>query len=217
MEVSIRNSAACAAGAAAAFAIFYALGMYVTQHGEPAVLWSFAQAVRGHALGIAWGFTTLCYPYVLAPLSLGCIVLAIVNPRWRVPVLTILVVMLLSWRGADLFQHVFARPRRADWLVKHELSFSYPSSHASIAIGFYFYWGITLLRSGIAKWLRVTAFSALTVVTFAIMWSRLALAAHYPADLLGGALLGAALILLAEAALCAIAASRLSLAEKAVD
>ena len=46
--------------------------------------------------------------------------------------------------AADLFQHLFARPRRLDWVVKHERAFSYPSSHAAIATGFYALWAVML-------------------------------------------------------------------------
>jgi undecaprenyl-diphosphatase len=108
-------------------------------------------------------------------------------------------VALVCWGAADGFQHYFARPRRDDWLIRHEHAFSYPSSHAAICTGFYFFWGLTLLRSQLAAWLRVGAFTLLTALTLGIIWSRLALGAHYPTDVIGGAALGAVIILLAAA------------------
>ncbi|HEY9180135.1 MAG TPA: phosphatase PAP2 family protein [Candidatus Baltobacteraceae bacterium] len=178
---------------------FLWLGYDVTPHGEPPALWAFAQNVRGHAVAAAWVLTNAGYAYVLAPLYLLCILLAIFSRRWRVPALVIVGAGLVAWGAADYFQHDFARPRRHDWLIRHEHAFSYPSSHAAICTAFYFYWGLALLRAHARAWLRWTAFALLTTLTLGIIWSRLALAAHYPTDVIGGTVLGAVVILLAEA------------------
>ena len=102
--------------------------------------------------------------------------------------------LLLCWRGADLFQHFFARPRRLDWVVKHETSFSYPSSHAAIAAGFYGLWAAMLYMSELPRTTRVVAGTALLVLAIAVCWSRLALGAHFATDLIGGILLGVAFV-----------------------
>lgn len=188
-----------AVAAVALFAGFMWLGYYVKLHGEPPAMWAFAQAVRGHGIGLAWAFTNAGFAYILAPLYALSAIVAIVSPRWRLPALLVLAAGLAAWGLADGFQHYFARPRRDDWLIRHEHAFSYPSSHATISTAFYFFWGLVLLRSGLAAWLRVTAFIFLTALTLGIMWSRLALAAHYPCDVLGGAALGLMLVLLAVA------------------
>jgi undecaprenyl-diphosphatase len=198
-DVDVTGVLALVVPAIVLFAGFMWLGFYVTHRGEPPALWAFAQGVRGHAIGFAWFLTNLGYAYVLAPLYAFCIVVAIVNPRWRVPALLVIAVALICWGAADGFQHYFARPRRADWLIRREHAFSYPSSHAAICTGFYFLWGLVLLRSSLEKWLRVSAFTLLALLTLGIIWSRLALAAHYPTDVLGGTLLGLVLILLANA------------------
>ena len=177
------------------------LGFYVTQHGEPAALWAFAQAARGRVEGPAWVLTNAGFAYVVAPLGALCIVIAIVSPRWRLPALFVVAVALACWSATDALQHYFARPRRMDWLIRHEHAYSYPSSHASISTCFYFLWGLVLLRSSLAAWLRVTAFVLLAALTLGIMWSRVALGAHYPTDVIGGALLGAVIILLGQALL----------------
>lgn len=198
-DVDVAGVLTLAVPAIVLFAAFLWLGFYVTHNGEPPALWAFAQAVRGHAIGFAWFLTNLGYAYVLAPLYAICIVVAIVSPRWRLPALAVVAVALICWGAADGFQHYFARPRRDDWLIRHEHAFSYPSSHAAICTGFYFLWGLVLLRSRLASWFRISTFALLAALTLGIMWSRLALAAHYPTDVLGGATLGAVLILLAEA------------------
>jgi len=180
---------------------FLWLGFYVKVHGEPPALWLFAQAVRGRAIGAAWILTNIGYASVLAPLFVLTALAGIFSPRWRVPALYVLVVALACWAAADNFQHFFARPRRGDWLIRHEHAFSYPSSHAAISTGFYFLWGLVLLRSKLPSWLSVGAFTVLTALTLGIIWSRMALGAHYPTDVIGGAMLGAALALLGAALL----------------
>lgn len=189
------------AAAALCLGAFLLLGWAVTRYGEPLWLLRFEAALRGHALLVAWVLTWSCYAYVLAPLFAGLLVLAALRPRWRVPALLSVAVALLCWRGADLFQHLYARPRRLDWLVKHETSYSFPSSHAAISTGFYFLWANVLRLSTLPAWVRYAGFWGLTALTLAIWWSRLALAAHYATDLAGGALLAGA-IAFAGLALC---------------
>lgn len=190
---------ALAAPAVVLFAGFMWLGFYVTAHGEPPAMWAFAQSVRGHAIGLAWVLTNIGFAQVLAPLYVLSLIVAAVSPRWRLPALVIVAVALAAWGAADGFQHYFARPRRDDWLIRHEHAFSYPSSHAAISTAFYFFWGLVFLRSGPATWLRIGAFVLLTALTLGIIWSRLALAAHYPTDVIGGTVLGGMLVLLAVA------------------
>ncbi|MGP8100275.1 MAG: phosphatase PAP2 family protein [Candidatus Cybelea sp.] len=98
--------------------------------------------------------------------------------------------MLISWRAADYFQHVFERARPVDWVVKHETTFSYPSSHAAIAMGFYALLALMIFASDLPKTTRNVAAALLVLLALAICWSRLALGAHYITDLVGGTLLG---------------------------
>jgi undecaprenyl-diphosphatase len=134
------------------------------------------------------------------------LIVAIVSKRWRVRALYVIAVALICWGLADGFQHFFARPRRDDWLIRHEHAFSYPSSHAAISTGFYFLWGWVLLRSELPRWIRFASFIILTAFTLGIVWSRLALGAHYPTDVCGGIMLGLAVSLLAAAAVKVLAA-----------
>lgn len=204
--MTVRSASKSAIAAIVLFAVFLALGGYVVRHGEPPVLWAFAQSVRGHAVGLAWGFTNAGWAPVLAPLYTICLIVAAVNKQWRVRALYVVIVALICWGLADGFQHFFARPRRGDWLIRHEHAFSYPSSHAAISTGFYFLWGWVLLRSELRRWIRYTCFIVLTAITLGIVWSRLALAAHYPTDVFGGILLGLAVSLLVAAEVKVLAA-----------
>ncbi len=145
-----------------------------------------------HSTLIAWCLPWGCFAYVLVPLCLLLIVVAIVHRGWRARTAFAIVSLLLAWRGADAFQRYFMRPRRLDWVVKHETSFSFPSSHAAIATGFYVLLAIFIWRSGLRH--RRLAAGLVTALAVAILWARLALAAHYLTDLAGGVLWGVAVI-----------------------
>ncbi len=181
------------------FAAFSWLGAYVTVHGEPPAFWTFAKGVRGHSLGVAWALTNCGWPQVLAPLYAACIAVAIWIRAWRTRMVYLIAVALTAWVAADRLQVFFARPRRLDWLIRHETAFSYPSSHAAISTAFYLVAAVLLLCSESSARVRYPAFVALTAVWLGILWSRLSLAAHYPTDVAGGVALGAAIALLGAA------------------
>jgi undecaprenyl-diphosphatase len=179
--------------AAAAFAIaFAALGIQVTRFGETPVLVSLESALVNHSTLVAWWLTWACYPLVLGPVGIVLLIVAWRVPAWRGRILFSLGALLVCWLAADLFQHVFARPRRLDWVVKHETSFSFPSSHAAISVGFYGLWAYLIAWSDL-PWRRVLAW-LLVALVLAVLWSRLALGAHYATDLLGGAFLALAVL-----------------------
>lgn len=181
------------------FAAFLLLGRYVSTHPEPHGLSVFALQLRGHGTGVAWVFTEMGWGYVLAPLYVALIAFAIFRPEWRIPALFVVAMALICWGAATEFQHFFARPRRTDWLIRHETAFSYPSSHAAISTGFYFLSGLFALRSQLPSWARYTSFVVLTIITLGIIWSRIELAAHHITDVIGGVLLALAIILAATA------------------
>lgn len=192
--------------AAVFFGAFVAIGWFVSAAGEPALFVGWERALDNHSDLVAWWLTWLCYVYVLVPLCLGLIALAVLSPGWRARVIASLVMILAGWAASDLAQKFFRRPRRLDWFVRHETAFSFPSTHATLAVAFYFLWAILLLRSRLPTPLRYGAFGFLTVLAGAICWSRLALGAHYLTDLIGGALLGLALMACALAVAKVVAA-----------
>ena len=193
--------------ACVALAAFLALGYYVRARGEPAVFLAWERAAFDHATLVAWWLTWACYVDVLVPICIALLILAWRLPTWRARIFMSIVTLLISWRAADLYQHVFARARPIHWVVKHETAFSYPSSHAAIVAGFYALWAGMLYASNLPRRARLTAACALGALCLAILWSRLALGAHYVTDLAGGLLLGGCVALLG---LAAVPAGRLS-------
>jgi undecaprenyl-diphosphatase len=179
---------------------FVALGLDVVRHGEPAPLLGWERALLDHSTLVAWWLTWSCFKEVLFPLAFLLIIVAWRVPAWRARIVFSLVLLLLCWRGSDLFQHLFARPRPLDWVVKHETSFSYPSTHAAIATGFYALWAVMLYASELPRRIRGIGAFLLLLLAIAICWSRLALGAHYLTDLAGGVLLAVALVSVALAA-----------------
>jgi membrane-associated phospholipid phosphatase len=190
--VSSRNR--CELVGLAAFVGFFVLGRVIGASGEPSELLAWERGLVGHSTLVAWWLTESCYPVVLVPIALALLILAWRAPAWRARALLSVAMLLLCWRGADFFQHFFARPRRLDWAVKHETSFSYPSSHAAIAIGFYGLGAVMLYLSDLPKVVRRAGAVLIGLFAVAICWARLALGAHYVTDLIGGALLALAFV-----------------------
>jgi membrane-associated phospholipid phosphatase len=58
------------------------------------------------------------------------------------------------------------------------------------AVVVYLLWAYYLWRSPLPPWARSAGSIVLTLWALGIMWSRPALGAHYPSDVLGGVLLG---------------------------
>ncbi|HEV3092020.1 MAG TPA: phosphatase PAP2 family protein [Candidatus Cybelea sp.] len=186
-----------------AFAAFIALGRDVVASGEPGAFVPLEQSAFDHSTLVAWWLTWACYPAVLIPICIVLSILAWRFPAWRARLLLSLVSLLVSWRAADLFQHVFERARPLQWVVKHETSFSYPSSHAAIVAGFYLLWAALLYTSDLPARTRAAGSVLLALFAIAVCWSRLALGAHYLTDLIGGVLLGSAVACVTLAVLAA--------------
>jgi len=184
----------CVVLAVALWALFAVLGVLVVRNGEPPMLAALQRAADDRSTLVAWWLTWLCYLDVLAPVAIGLLVVAWRAPAWRRQIFFSIAMLLLCWRAADFFQHVFDRARPLDWVVKHETAFSYPSSHAAIAVGFYGLWAAMLFWSAAPSTGRRLAGGALAILAVAICWSRLSLGAHYVTDLAGGALLAAGIV-----------------------
>jgi membrane-associated phospholipid phosphatase len=192
MKSAPRNQLASALTALVSFVLFFALGHAVDHRPDPDWLLTIEASWVNHSTLIAWWLTWFGYAYVLIPVCLILIGVAFANRAWRARSPFAIVSLLLSWQGADGFQKYFMRPRRLDWVVKHETAFSYPSSHAAIVAGFYAVLAIFVWQSAM-PYRRVVA-TLIGLVCIGVLWSRLALGAHYLSDIVGGVLWGATVV-----------------------
>lgn len=166
------------------------LGIVVGRWPDPAWMMPAEHAIVNRGALVAWWITWFGWIDVLLPLAILLLVLAWRLPVWRSRLIFVVVEMALAWRTTDLLQRLFARPRRLDWVVKHETTFSYPSSHAAVAAVVYLLLAILVARGTLRG--RAWIAAALAVLACAILWSRLALGAHYITDLAGGLMWGCA-------------------------
>jgi len=180
-----------AVAAVLAFAAFLALGFGVS--GRPPS--AFDSGELG-VFGTAVAFATVCRaagqfpPYaILCALAL---VLGLVRRAYQSAAIVLIALMLAIWKVSDAFKVVFHRTRPEHWLVAHETTASYPSGHATLVVAFFGFAAVLAWRSGLAAALRWAVAAACVAWIVAIGWSRLALGAHYPTDVLGGYLLGGA-------------------------
>jgi membrane-associated phospholipid phosphatase len=175
-----------------AFAAFLAVGYAVDHAPDPGWLMFAETQWVNHATMLAWAITWFGFFQVLLPLAVVLAIAAVTVPAWRSRLTFAILSLLIAWRGTDMWQRVFARPRRPDWVIKHELSFSYPSSHTTIALAFYLLLAIFVARSALPG--RAWLAPLLALLALGIMWSRLALGAHYLTDIAGGVLWGVTIV-----------------------
>jgi membrane protein DedA with SNARE-associated domain/membrane-associated phospholipid phosphatase len=123
---------------------------------------------------------------------------------WRrhsaVPLASLVVVWAAAWGAAALTKQLVDRPRppTADWLVGVQGP-SFPSQHAAASAAVC---GMVvfLLVPGLSWGRRTAVVSAAVVVTVLVCVSRVYLGVHWCTDVVAGASLGAALVLIAAAA-----------------
>jgi len=189
------NPAARARAAALAVALicavaYTALGLAVSRS-APSAFDRAAEPLAGHGVAIAWILTESCLWPVLVTFGVLALALAAVSRVWRARALFSAILTVVAWQTSDLLKALFARPRPAYWTFHHETSFSYSSGHALFATIVYGLWAYFVCRSSLPVALRYPLAALLTLWGLAVIWSRLALGAHYPTDLIGGVFLGA--------------------------
>jgi membrane-associated phospholipid phosphatase len=175
-------------------AVAYTLLGLAVAHVAPQGIDLAARALAGKAPHLALVFTASCWLPVLVSFGVLEIVLAVRVPPWRGRSLFAALVMLVGWRVSDALKDFFMRPRPPYWLLHHETSYAYSSGHAMFAVIVYFLWAAYVWRSTLPTTFRRIATPVLILWGCGVIWSRLALGAHYPSDLLGGALLGCAFL-----------------------
>jgi len=178
---------------AAYYAIgFVALGLLVSGQ-PPALLDVSARAFAGIGTRPALLLTETGLFPVYATISVVLLIAGIVERRWLRAVLISILTLVAAWQVSDACKELFHRPRPNYWVLIHEPSWSYPSGHTTLVIAFYGFWTAVAWTSDLPlaakRWIRI----AFALFAIAIGWSRLALGAHYPTDLVGGYLLGAAM------------------------
>lgn len=177
--------------AAICTALFAALGWYV-MHQPLSRLDVEGATLRGTAQPLAVAFTLSGYPLTLTVLSVITVVVAILMRVSIAVPLGIALSQTLSQGVVNVAKELYRRARPDDWLYRHELGFSYPSGHATTAIVFYGAWLVVLAASPLPMRTRFAGGIVIGCWMLGIMWSRIALSAHYPTDVIGGTLLGAA-------------------------
>ena len=149
------------------------------------------EAFGGVALPLAAFLTRAGLFPVYATLCAGLLVLAFVRREYLANVTIAVIALVIVWQVSDALKAIFHRPRPEHWFALRETSYSYPSGHAVLSTAFYGFGAYLVWRSALPFSARLAIVVAIVLWILAIGWSRLALGAHFPSDLLGGYLLGA--------------------------
>ena len=155
------------------------------------------RAVAGEAPGLALIFTASCWWESLAALALLAIAVAIRYPAWRGRVLFALTTTLVTWQVSDALKNAFTRPRPEYWVLIHEPSMAYSSGHAMFAVLVFWLWAWFIWNGSLPRPVRLIVAPFLALWGCGVIWSRLALGAHFVTDLIGGVLLGVTALALA--------------------
>jgi undecaprenyl-diphosphatase len=176
----------------------------VVSHAPPSAFDLSSASLIGKDVPVALFFTRAGTFPVYVVLCIAVIIVGIVWRMWLLPAVVSVVTLIAAWRLSDLVKDVFARPRMPDWIAIHETSYSYPSGHAALSLTFYGLWIFFIARSSLPTSVRRALAAAVFAWIAAIGWSRLALGAHYPTDLIGGYLLAIVLLCAALTVYCRI-------------
>lgn len=173
------------------FASFVALGMRVSN--RPLTRLD-AEAVyfRGQLTPLALLFTLSGRSPAL---TAACMIAIVIFSLLRLPVgipLLIAVSQLISQIVVEYAKTLFNRMRPDYWLVGREAGHSYPSGHATTAIVFFIGWAVVIGLGALPGGVKTALIAVLTIWSLGIVWSRLALGAHYLTDVTGGLLFGGA-------------------------
>jgi len=189
----VTRTARYVAVASAAVVAYFALGYYVSTRSPTAFDGAFA-GTYGVARSLAWVLTSSGFFPTLAAVAIVALTVGFRLPAWRSRAFFAVGLNLIGWFVSDALKFLFHRPRPSHWLYRHETSYGYSSGHSTDAIIVYGLWAIFIFRSPLPKAVRMTTGVALVVWALGVSWSRLSLGVHYATDVLGGWLLGIALL-----------------------
>ena len=185
-------------------AIFYVWLGAAVSHVPPHGIDLAGRALVGQAQHLALLFTRSCLWYSLVVLGLVAVGVAIRFPAWRPRVIYAIPTTLITWQASDALKNVFRRPRPDYWRLIHEPTFSYSSGHAMFAVLVFWLWAWFIWNSELPRSVRVVAAPLLALWGCGVIWSRLALGAHYVTDLIGGVLLAVTALGIASAIAAAL-------------
>lgn len=199
---------------AVALVLFGFLGALVSGAAPAPVDATIARLAAGRAPALALLLTKSGLLTFLLPACAGLIAAAVAVPAWRERLIFAVTAVSLTHVASDMAKPLFKRERPPDWIAIHETSYGYPSGHAATATVFlallaYFVW-----RSNLPVKPRAVLAAVLALWAAGICWSRLALGAHYPTDLVGGFLLGTAVVAFMRA-LCGLLGVELEASHRA--
>jgi len=178
--------------------LYVVLGLAVS-HVPPSGIDLAGRALAGEAPHLALIFTMSCYWYVLVSFAIILIVVAIRVPAWRGRAIFAVLTTLVTWQVSDALKNLFRRPRPDYWILIHEPTWAYSSGHAMFAVIVYWLWAWFIWNSDLPLIARRIATPLLALWGCGVIWSRLALGAHWITDLVGGVLLGVTAIAVASA------------------
>ncbi|MDQ2908304.1 MAG: phosphatase PAP2 family protein [Candidatus Eremiobacteraeota bacterium] len=176
--------------------VYFLLGFAVSSR-PPGAIDREAAALVGTATPLAAFLTSLGRFPAYGSECAVILIAGFVRRIWLGRCLTGVALLIIATICSNVLKELFRRPRPAHWIVTHETTYSYASGHCTNSIVFFGFWAYVSLRSALPALPRVAIAVALLVLSGGIGWSRLALGAHYPTDVLGGYLLGAAILELA--------------------
>jgi undecaprenyl-diphosphatase len=172
-------------------ALVFANGALVAHRPPPSIDIA-AGSLRGSAVPLALFFTGLGRWPVLLGLSVVAAGAAIALRTGLTAVAILYGAQVLSQGANAGVKLLFHRARPDAWLHIHETDLSYPSGHAVTAVVFFVGFAILAWHAPLPRPVAGTIAAVLLVCAAGIPWSRMALAAHYFTDVLGGLLLGTA-------------------------
>ena len=186
--------------AAACFAAVLALGAFV-QRAPLTALDRAGLRLRGNGTRAAIVFTRSGYWPALVALNVALFVGLLPSGRVPLPAFVLAGTQLVAQGAAEALKSFFRRARPDDWLFHREFGHAFPSGHAATAAAFYGGLLLVVWTTPLPRAIRLVLTVVLAVWIVGIPWSRMALAAHYGTDVLGGLLLGAGWLCLMAALL----------------
>ncbi len=170
-------------------AILYAALGAAVSHVPPHGIDLAGRALAGQAPQLALLFTRSCLWYSLVALGLIAVAVALRFPAWRARTVYAIVTTLIAWQVSDALKNYFRRPRPDYWRLIHEPTFAYSSGHAMFAVLVFWLWAWFIWNNRLPRAVRTVAAPLFALWGWGVIWSRLALGAHYVTDLIGGVLL----------------------------